>query len=586
MQSEHIQTIQNLIKTTAVLTSAEKSEWLELVDLMNDRQLLELERILEDANKNQESRIKSQEAKLTQAGVSLAQVRPAIPSAIPKSTVPTAKPLPLASPQFSQNDILTPGKKELSSTSAIVKSSKIGAGPVPPAPKKLPIAQEPGPGPSFKHILNFPKAGGPFDKAQGRLERSRDGGGGATFPPSAGSLPLPQVRLESKTIEPKKESPFLSKLKAIFSEKELPPPPQIPPGDILISGKKDFSKPSTVVASSKIGASATGHTDKLAASKTSPKPLSEYKKSEARPKPSPKLEQPASTTINIFMNKGEPAKFSDLEQVVKAIQRPSESSPILGKSEPAEADLSAPAPIGASQPPQPKISYEPAAHSAQLRAAPSMAEGAAAAVSTAMSAAKAASAVAPSAAEAEAVSPAPTPWNQEESGLYKPNKKPDSGAVAAKTTATQQGLAPGLNFSEGPSAAALKSRLMTEPGPGPNKQASSAVSASGRIILQEKPGDNMKLETLNDVTALKPDDLQKHATGTLFRKCQKLISQYGPHEVVFRLEQSPLYKAYINTGVAWLKEGARKAQGVATLQLPGEDFERFVDFLIMLRSRA
>lgn len=49
MQTAQIEKIESLINTSAILTASEKTEWLALLGLMNDKQLLELEKILSSA---------------------------------------------------------------------------------------------------------------------------------------------------------------------------------------------------------------------------------------------------------------------------------------------------------------------------------------------------------------------------------------------------------------------------------------------------------------------------------------------------------------------------------------------------------
>lgn len=656
MQNDHLQKIIGLVKAAAVLTLPEKSEWLELMDLMNDRQLLELERILEDASAaaihhrqgyggqeatadKDRSRIPGDSADLradksavpvakpAQAGVSLSQVRP-----VSLSAVPIAKP-PLPLP---------PTPKPAVSLSV--------------PPKNLPIAKEPGPGPSFRHILNFPKAGG------------------GTFPPAAAP-----VRLESKTVEPKKESPFLAKLKAIFSEKELPAPPQFPSGDILTPGRKDFSgaravanppkiemkpaplqvpsgdisisskkeipKISVVARVPKIVAGPPKHLVELITpnkpAKPEPRPVqptptpsvvesaafsagfkaalsdlsalalaksgaekeiekavaekspAARKKPEYHPKPplpqpatykpavtkpaviEPmviKPETPSAPTVNIFLGKEDVGPLSGFPHPAPKIVQPAE---ILSASGRGRAAAEIPRTQASAESPKASDLSSAAIVAAAVAAARSAEPGAALGIAE---------------MAAEAANAVYDRRSREELDALKLKQTADQEAAAAKATAvSSQALS--QNYSKGPAPAASKSGLgglsglggMTKPDL--IRKVPADVLGTGKITLPEKPGDDMKLETLADIAALNPDDLKQHATGTMFRKFQKLIGQYGPHEVAFRLEQSPLYKAYINTGVAWLKEGARKATAAA-LALPGEDFERFMDLLIVMRSRA
>lgn len=49
MQEQELEKLKNLIQTSGILSEGERGEWLQLVDLMNDKQKLELERILKSS---------------------------------------------------------------------------------------------------------------------------------------------------------------------------------------------------------------------------------------------------------------------------------------------------------------------------------------------------------------------------------------------------------------------------------------------------------------------------------------------------------------------------------------------------------
>lgn len=53
MNQQQTEKIKLLVQTSAILSPSEKAEWLALLELMNDRQLMELEKILQSGSRNQ-----------------------------------------------------------------------------------------------------------------------------------------------------------------------------------------------------------------------------------------------------------------------------------------------------------------------------------------------------------------------------------------------------------------------------------------------------------------------------------------------------------------------------------------------------
>jgi hypothetical protein len=546
MQTDHYQKIQNLVKTAGILSAAEKNEWVDLMDLMNDRQLLELEKILASSSSfakasadKQQSAISSQQNAFNQkirrpelTGKDLTELR--APLSVPKPPVPKPslpKNLPIAQeagpglsftpPQFSAVAKGLGGKAETQNkTGQDENTTKTGAG--------------------FKHILNFPKTVG-FEAGKDLLSK--------TFPP----------KVESQQIKtPKKESAFLTKLKAIFAEKELPPG---------ILPKTSPAKP--------------------------PIPLAPLKKVEAGPalkkftpeKPPEKKPERDNITINLnFQSPGDLANVPGLEKVGQELKD------ILGRAD-RGGNVSSPAPkvsVPAVLPQIPKtppviLEIKPEGSSpmsGQIREGSPEANFAKTRTSNLT-------------IQAEKVSISPLLSKAREDNLASLAALSDKDIQAlgkkqaqAKKYGEDENVAPGLNFFE----ASPTEPLAGKPLAAYEKPFPAFVKKSAKIILFEKPGDDMRLETLKDASELSVADLKQHAVGTFFRKLQRLSVQSGWHEAVFNLEKSPLYKAYVNTGAQLLKNQANfekiPVQGGSAEQLDRKDFEQFTDLLIVMGSKA
>ncbi|MFA5991568.1 MAG: hypothetical protein WC794_04985 [Candidatus Doudnabacteria bacterium] len=160
MQPEKIEQIKGLIKVSRILNENERAEWLSLLELMNDKQLGELEKIL---NSGQLSAVSEQ--KKPAGGIIKEEVKPISP-----------KPA-------SQSASFQPVRPHM---------------------------------PSLSHIMNLPKT---MDGQASSLKLSQKTMGvQAVNPPIKDFSPV--VAVSSKTIKAKQN--FADKLKAIFAEKELP----------------------------------------------------------------------------------------------------------------------------------------------------------------------------------------------------------------------------------------------------------------------------------------------------------------------------------------------------------------------------
>jgi hypothetical protein len=159
MNIEEVEKIKGLVKASTILSAGERAEWLALFDLMNDKQLLELEKILSGDIKS----------------------NPTTPSRL-GGTPLLSKEGNTAAPQ------LTAKGRSLSSLAKEEYPAIAGGGGV----KGLPNSSQM---PRLSHILNLPN-----------LRQ-------APFSPDKIAQDLAQ----------KKPSAFMGKLKSMFAEKELPP---------------------------------------------------------------------------------------------------------------------------------------------------------------------------------------------------------------------------------------------------------------------------------------------------------------------------------------------------------------------------
>ena len=162
MDPQKIQKIENLIIQSKILSPGERAEWLALLDLMNDKQLGELEAILLGARESQVTSDKSQ----------------------------------YASRQFSAK----PLTQTLGTTPASLKEKIIAATPPPQQPN---LPQQPKGLPKLSHIMNLPKWEGLQDRAD-KGDKLR----------VTGDKPQPNIG----------QSKFAQMLKAEIEEKELPAP--------------------------------------------------------------------------------------------------------------------------------------------------------------------------------------------------------------------------------------------------------------------------------------------------------------------------------------------------------------------------
>ncbi len=191
MQAEKIEQIKSLIKTSRILNDAERAEWLSLLELMNDKQLNELDKILNSV----------------QLAVDSGQKKPA-ESMEHKLDSDKAK--------ISNSQLPTPNQKPAGQSASF-------------QPVRPHI-------PSLSHIMNLPKT---FDGKASPLKLSQK-----TVAPQA-QMPVKESSpaVASKTVKPKQN--FTEKLKAIFAEKELTA--GVPDKELSLPNRIETKTPSATV---------------------------------------------------------------------------------------------------------------------------------------------------------------------------------------------------------------------------------------------------------------------------------------------------------------------------------------------------
>jgi len=628
MQTEQFQKINNLVKNTPVLSGAEKDEWLQLLELMSDRQLLELERILSSSQQPAASSKQipnssdfvssyvkvsadkkassdkqfptpnqspptggSGTGQVSNENVKLSNVQKTnngnldnkeksavlntVPSKVKES--PVASQIPAADQPFMAGINFGTRPAASVNTQKVVPPPAVPKPPVPKPPVNLPklssvapaqiIAGQAAEKPEeaaknnsvfkaqknnglsastavpakisggFSHILNLPKTGS-APKPPGLL--IGDNAAKANRGQSGRFLPVPPI-LDSKTVEDRNQSRFFQKLKNIFTEKELPAP------------KESFGPLSELAELSGPQSGKTALKPPFVAqiptvNKNQPKP---FEKKEPRQKAE---EAPKNITFNLFVN-------SDKGREQLPAAEPALKQPSGGISQKSLNDLAS----GLKD----KYAGKPLAVP-EKNSVSSLIEKMSETALTGLRKAEKAGGPLAENKKPESI-PLPTLSDEEVKALPKgKNIIPSSSDVK-----------PGLNFKDS-SGAGLPSVQKPDAG----KTADGPIkSQDTKIVLTQKRGDDMKLESLEDVSGLSPQDLDNHATATFLAKLQKLINHYGRHEVVFNLEKSPLYRAYVNTGVELLKAGAGDNSSAAG-QLKRENFENFMDLLIVMGSKT
>lgn len=108
--------------------------------------------------------------------------------------------------------------------------------------------------------------------------------------------------------------------------------------------------------------------------------------------------------------------------------------------------------------------------------------------------------------------------------------------------------------------------------------------------LQKQAPVSTKLETLQDVSALSLRVFKQSPPDALKKKLTEIIKSSGYHQVIFNLEHSPLYSAYISTGLKVLKESlsfealGEQSSSIEENYMTRQEFEQFTDLLRQIQA--
>ncbi len=139
---------------------------------------------------------------------------------------------------------------------------------------------------------------------------------------------------------------------------------------------------------------------------------------------------------------------------------------------------------------------------------------------------------------------------------------------------------PGLKPSISPVSPSLQGAGKTQASKQLPVQADTVKITESKIV-SSAAGD------LSSLTELKISDFTESNAPALIKKLKNLVLQYDYHQVVFNLEKSPLYKAYLNTGTQILSQKTDFSQLVhkdPQSNLSQETFERFADLLMGIQT--
>jgi hypothetical protein len=189
MDIQDLTKIKQLINTAPILSAPEKGEWLVLIDLMDEKQLKELEKILTSPSKI----------------AKLLNVQPVKPVDVKPPVIQKAPVIPPAPINKPEPEKVLPVVKPLDSSKPIASLAQ--------APK---IPQMP----KLSHIMNVPKAGGAqADQIKNLLSQTKIN---APIGISPASLVRKLLNKSTPTLVVKKEIDFRKKLDKTVHEKELP----------------------------------------------------------------------------------------------------------------------------------------------------------------------------------------------------------------------------------------------------------------------------------------------------------------------------------------------------------------------------
>lgn len=113
-------------------------------------------------------------------------------------------------------------------------------------------------------------------------------------------------------------------------------------------------------------------------------------------------------------------------------------------------------------------------------------------------------------------------------------------------------------------------------------QTAASAEPSGPAGKPEDAGKNQFESYTGTIDQISPEDLYDVGMDNVVDFIKDYIRSYGYHDAIFKLEKSPLYQAYIQTGLAALS--GKKPQDKNIVLLTREEFEQVADLLGKIRT--
>lgn len=113
-----------------------------------------------------------------------------------------------------------------------------------------------------------------------------------------------------------------------------------------------------------------------------------------------------------------------------------------------------------------------------------------------------------------------------------------------------------------------------------NMQAAQAVSS---VNLRSRAGQNKNIKNLEELSLLTIQDLEEGDLNQLIKNIQNLVKQKNVHEALKHLEESPMYKSYMETGKkALLNDSFENLEEQGLINQ--EQFEMVADLLRQVKA--
>jgi hypothetical protein len=525
MQPERIEKIKKLIENSSILSLPEKQDWLSMLELMNDKQLLELERILEPI--------------VVKPAVVPEPIKQNLPKPvlnIPKTETPKpVKPSPIA-------EIVKKFKAQ--SLPPLPKQPQIPAFPhpqVPVAPQKVlpktqPVAQattknienpkvetsatagsvKPEPKESFHHILNLPRVNARANSVQKLVNTPK-----AVEPEKKLEPVVPKIQLKPPVVNTLPEQKpaqtgFFKKLKEILNEKELTAPlPKPIPATPKVEPITQSNASSGLSFSAPIQIS-TNQPIIIQAPPVVPKPPEKVaeKVLEVKPVTPEKLK---ANLVETFTE-----KLSSQEK------NPQQASAPVTKVEPAPN-------IAYEKPEAPVLKVAPASKIVYEQSKTVIAEK-------------------------------PIIQKKRDVNINELVEKLSKSIPPAptQTPAISSGIKMVSNSAE------AKAQLI--------QSAKEIKTQTAESSLSKISGPTSNYDSLLQLENFDKKFLQT-STENVVKNLQDLVARFGYHKVIFALEKSPVYKLYINTGTVMLLNQNESSWQNSPQTLSKIEFENFADIL-------